>query len=136
MPDSDDSSSNSSANLPVPVTPEEPQGTRERADACAAHPRLGWQPGSMRANLEVILDSSASGDAGLSAGERTMLRNILALRERRISDLMVPRADIIAVRQDISLGELIRVFESASIRASSFMTRRSIIRRAWSTSAT
>ena len=26
---------------------------------------------------------------------------------------MVPRADIVAVQQDISLGELIKVFESA-----------------------
>ena len=112
MPDSDDLSSNSS-NLPVPVTPEEPQGTRERWLTRALRSLFGWQPGSMRANLEVMLDASTPGDAGLSTGERTMLRNILALRERRISDLMVPRADIIAVRQDISLGELIRVFESA-----------------------
>ncbi len=43
-----------------------------------------------------------------------MLRNILGLRERRIADVMVPRADIIAVKRDISLGELIDVFESAA----------------------
>jgi CBS domain containing-hemolysin-like protein len=42
-----------------------------------------------------------------------MLRNILSLRERRVSDFMVPRADIVAVRIDISLGELMRVFENA-----------------------
>jgi CBS domain containing-hemolysin-like protein len=42
-----------------------------------------------------------------------MLRNILGLRERRISDVMVPRADIIAVQRDITLGELMKVFESA-----------------------
>jgi CBS domain containing-hemolysin-like protein len=42
-----------------------------------------------------------------------MIRNILALRERRIEDVMVPRADIIAVQQDITLGELVRVFEGA-----------------------
>lgn len=113
MPDSDDPSPNSPANLPVPAAPEEPQGTRERWLTRALRSLFGWKPGSMRANLEVILDASTPGDAGISAGERTMLRNILALRERRISDLMVPRADIIAVRQDISLGELIRVFESA-----------------------
>jgi CBS domain containing-hemolysin-like protein len=35
------------------------------------------------------------------------------LRERRIADIMIPRADIIAVRQDISLGELMKLFESA-----------------------
>ena len=37
--------------------------------------------------------------------ERRMLRNILGLRERRVGDVMVPRADIIAVQQDIKLGE-------------------------------
>jgi CBS domain containing-hemolysin-like protein len=42
-----------------------------------------------------------------------MLKNILGLRERRVGDVMVPRADIIDVQQDISLGELIRVFERA-----------------------
>jgi CBS domain containing-hemolysin-like protein len=36
------------------------------------------------------------------------------LRERRIEDVMVPRADIIAVQQDISLGELVRIFQSAA----------------------
>ena len=42
-----------------------------------------------------------------------MLTNILALRGRRVDDVMVPRADIIAVQQDIPLGELIKVFEGA-----------------------
>jgi CBS domain containing-hemolysin-like protein len=42
-----------------------------------------------------------------------MLRNILALRERRIEDVMVPRADIVSVQQDIALGELMRLFQSA-----------------------
>ncbi|MGZ5840852.1 MAG: transporter associated domain-containing protein, partial [Xanthobacteraceae bacterium] len=34
-------------------------------------------------------------------------------RGRRIDDVMVPRADIISVQQDIPLGELIKVFEGA-----------------------
>ena len=42
-----------------------------------------------------------------------MLKNILGLRERRIDDVMVPRADIIAIQQDIPLGELVKVFENA-----------------------
>jgi CBS domain containing-hemolysin-like protein len=43
-----------------------------------------------------------------------MIRNILALRGRRIEDVMVPRGDIVAVQLDISLGELVKVFEKAS----------------------
>ena len=46
--------------------------------------------------------------------ERTMLRNILGLHERRIADVMVHRADIIAVKRDIPLGELMSLFESAA----------------------
>ena len=54
------------------------------------------------------------GETGFSPTERTMLKNILGLRERRIVDVMVPRADIIAVQRDIALGELMKVFESAA----------------------
>jgi CBS domain containing-hemolysin-like protein len=42
-----------------------------------------------------------------------MLKNILYLHERRVGDVMIPRADVIDVQQDIQLGELVRVFESA-----------------------
>jgi CBS domain containing-hemolysin-like protein len=43
-----------------------------------------------------------------------MLKNILGLRETRIEGIMVPRADIVAVQQDIALGDLVKVFEVAS----------------------
>jgi CBS domain containing-hemolysin-like protein len=43
-----------------------------------------------------------------------MLRNILSLHERRIADVMVHRADIVAVKRDIPLGELMSLFESAA----------------------
>ena len=53
-------------------------------------------------------------EVGFSATERTMLRNILGLHERRIADVMVHRADIVAVKRDITLGELMSLFESAA----------------------
>ena len=71
-----------------------------------------WQPETFRADLRSVLESR-SGDIGLSPRELTMLRNILSLRERRAVDVMVPRADIIAVQKEITLGELMKVFESA-----------------------
>jgi CBS domain containing-hemolysin-like protein len=43
-----------------------------------------------------------------------MLKNILSLRERRAEDIMVPRADIVAVQQEITLGELMKIFEKAA----------------------
>ncbi len=75
---------------------------------------FGWKSGSMRADLQVVLDATAPDESNFSTIERTMLRNILNLHERRISDVMVPRTDIIAVKRDISLGELMATFESAA----------------------
>src|SRR6195952_407229 len=75
---------------------------------------FGWKPGSVRDDLQVVLDTSTPDDVGFSAIERTMLRNILGLHERRIADVMIHRADIVAVKRDISLGELMSLFESAA----------------------
>src|ERR1700754_1770820 len=75
---------------------------------------FGWKPGSVRDDLKAVLEASQPDDVGFSAIERTMLRNILGLHERRIADVMVHRADIVAVKRDISLGELMSLFESAA----------------------
>src|SRR5688500_20182129 len=63
---------------------------------------FGWKPGSVRDDLQVVLDASTPDDVGFSAIERTMLRNILSLNERRIADVMIHRADIVAVKRDRS----------------------------------
>ena len=65
---------------------------------------------SLRQDLEVVLEQ---GDADLtfSPEERAMLSNILALREVRADDIMVPRADIDAVDFSITLGQMIFLFE-------------------------
>jgi CBS domain containing-hemolysin-like protein len=73
---------------------------------------FGWKSTSIRADLKDVLEAG-SGLHGFSPQESAMLKNILALRERRVEDVMVPRADIIAVQKDISLGELMKVFEGA-----------------------
>jgi CBS domain containing-hemolysin-like protein len=74
---------------------------------------FGWSPTSIRSDLKVLLDG-ATAETGFSPDESRMLKNILSLRERRLDDVMVPRADIVAVQQDIPLGELVKVFENAS----------------------
>ena len=75
---------------------------------------LGWKPTTVRADLKDILDAMSPGESGFSPEESRMLKNILGLRERRVGDVMIPRADIVAVQQDIKLGDLVRVFEKAS----------------------
>jgi CBS domain containing-hemolysin-like protein len=75
---------------------------------------FGWSPTSIRSDLKSLLEGAAATETGFSPDESRMLKNILSLRERRLDDLMVPRADIVAVQQDIPLGELFKVFENAS----------------------
>jgi CBS domain containing-hemolysin-like protein len=100
--------------LPVPV----PRVTEAAGNGASWFVRMlrawfGWKPGSIRADLEVVLEAGAGGETGFSPEERAMLKNILGLRERRVEDVMVPRADIVAVQQDIVLGDLVKVFEGA-----------------------
>jgi CBS domain containing-hemolysin-like protein len=57
---------------------------------------------------------SAESAADASTQERAMLRNVLALRQARVADVMVPRADIVAVSADVSLAELMKVFRGAA----------------------
>jgi CBS domain containing-hemolysin-like protein len=117
MSDSDPSSPSSPGgapfeprNLPVPVPPTK-EGENWLVRAMRA--LFGWKPHTARADLKDILEAMSPGESGFSPEESRMLRNILGLRERRVGDVMVPRADIVAVQQDIKLGELVRVFEGA-----------------------
>ncbi len=98
-------------NLPVPVTPRE---GGEHWFGRLFRALFGWKPGSMRADLKDVLDEMSPIESGFSPEESRMLKNILGLRERRVGDVMVPRADIVAVQQDIQIGELVRMFEGAA----------------------
>jgi CBS domain containing-hemolysin-like protein len=93
----------------VPAQAEQSEGWLSRAMRML----LGWRGASTRANLELVLtDDQAHSD--FSPEEAAMLKNILGLRETRIERIMVPRADIVAVQQDITLSELVKVFEVAA----------------------
>jgi CBS domain containing-hemolysin-like protein len=65
--------------------------------------------GSIREELASALATEDLA-AGFSPEERAMLSNILRLRDVRVDDIMVPRADIEAVDIDIRLGELFASF--------------------------
>jgi hemolysin (HlyC) family protein len=117
MPDSEPIHDNprNTRNLPAVV----PSGEVARPAAeswliRAIRTLFGWKAGSVRDDLQVVLDASTPDDVGFSAVERTMLRNILGLHERRLADVMVHRADIVAVKRDIQVGELLNLFESAA----------------------
>ncbi|HXX51119.1 MAG TPA: hemolysin family protein [Xanthobacteraceae bacterium] len=96
----------------LPVVVPEQSGQAEGWLTRAMRILFGWKAPSTRADLELVLTTEQP-QSDFSPEETTMLKNILALREKRIERIMVPRADIIAVQQNITLGELVKVFEVA-----------------------
>ena len=68
---------------------------------------------AMRESLEEVIEESERESASLSAQERIMLGNLLEFGELKVRDVMVPRADIIAVDETIGLSELLQVFREA-----------------------
>jgi CBS domain containing-hemolysin-like protein len=74
--------------------------------------RLGRQSSSLRENLEDEL-AREGGDAAFSPEERMLLGNILRLRELRVDDVMIPRADIDAVDLATSLSRVMELFQNS-----------------------
>jgi CBS domain containing-hemolysin-like protein len=68
---------------------------------------------SLRKDLADALMTEENGEPTFSPEERAMLHNILRFREVRVEDVMVPRADIEAVDQDITIAELMVIFEDS-----------------------
>lgn len=70
---------------------------------------------SLREDLADALSEhpSEGGETSFSPAERAMLNNILRLREQRVEDVMVPRADIEAIDISTPLRELLTVFEES-----------------------
>lgn len=91
---------------------------RESASGWLQHlwTRLGLaeQP-TLRDKLEVLLKEEAKATGGFSPEERKMLSGLLRFGASRVDEIMVPRADIIAVEEMEPLGALIRLFEESGV---------------------
>jgi CBS domain containing-hemolysin-like protein len=68
---------------------------------------------AIRESLEEVIEESDRQSPALSAPERTMLANLLKFGELQVKDVMVPRADIVAVEEKTSLADLILLFREA-----------------------
>ncbi|MDD9909020.1 MAG: hemolysin family protein [Ahrensia sp.] len=74
--------------------------------------RLGLRSGStLRDDLHEALAGEGEASDVFTPEERAMLQNILRLRELRVDDVMVARAEIHAVDFDTPLGEVLQLFE-------------------------
>ena len=60
----------------------------------------------LREVVEELIEEPLS-ESGISPAERILLGNIIKLRERRVGDCMVPRADIVALDVTASVKELV-----------------------------
>jgi CBS domain containing-hemolysin-like protein len=81
----------------------------------ALRARLGLSGApSLRATLEEALKGAREGSA-FSAEEREMLLRILRFGALRVDDVMVPRADIIAIDENEPIHTLLRTFDAAGV---------------------
>ena len=66
---------------------------------------------SLRDTVEDLLDEFEESEHRLSATERGMLINLLEFGELRVDDVMVPRADVIAVDVSTPLDDVVEVMK-------------------------
>ena len=50
-----------------------------------------------------------------AAEEQALLLNVIRMRDQRVEDVMIPRADIVAVNEGAALDEIVQVFREASL---------------------
>jgi CBS domain containing-hemolysin-like protein len=62
---------------------------------------------SLRETLEELIEDAQETESSIESGERTLLGNVLNLRDLTAADVMIPRADITAVSHKISAQELL-----------------------------
>ncbi len=70
--------------------------------------RVGADDTSPRDTLDEIIEEREEAEIPLDDAERMLLANILSLRDLSVEDVMVPRADIVAIECKASLAETIQ----------------------------
>jgi len=68
---------------------------------------------TMRESLEEVIEESERETQDLSSQERLMLANLLTFGDSSVSDVMVPRADIVAVEEQTPFAEAVALFREA-----------------------
>lgn len=63
--------------------------------------------GSIRETLEELIEERPDGEETINADERLLIGNVLNLRDLNAADVMIPRAEIVAIEVDAPLDELV-----------------------------
>ncbi len=99
---------------PAPAS-DEGQRPAGQGWLAAIRARFGLgEPQAARAALEEALRDEA-GVSSFPAGEREMLLRLLQFGASRVEDIMVQRADIIAIEENAPLRDLLEMFESSGV---------------------
>ena len=69
---------------------------------------------AVRASLEELIEENGEDAAPIDPHEGAIISNVLGLRDITAYDVMVPRADIVAVEHDMSLQDLARQMSDAA----------------------
>ena len=69
--------------------------------------------GSARDTLEELIEEREDSEVPIDQDERTLLANILELRGSTVRDVMVPRADIVAIDAEARLADVIQAMTLA-----------------------
>ena len=100
------------AEEPAPDAPPA-SGSREQQSSLFDRVRalFGLAPASARDDIEDVIEESASEE--FTPQERAILKNVLALHDVRVEDVMVPRADVVALALDTPLRDVLDCFRTA-----------------------
>jgi magnesium and cobalt transporter len=71
---------------------------------------IGLSDPDWRESITDVLAEASDGSSDLSSEEHHMLRNLLGFRDVRVEDVMVPRADITGVDEQIGYDDLLACF--------------------------
>lgn len=95
------------------ITPKERQSTRFKRffrSALNALPFIGsGHAPSLEHDMAELLEEHDPEGTQVGSEERTILSNVLALKDLRVEDVMIPRSDIIAVDASITLTNLKKI---------------------------
>ena len=68
---------------------------------------------TLEEKIDALLRDDDENGAPRSRSERALLANVMRLRDTRVLDVMIPRADIIALERGASLDETLQAFRSS-----------------------
>ena len=67
---------------------------------------------AVREAIEELIEETPESDTPISEDQRVLLANILKLRDKTVSDVMVPRVDIVGIAADTPLDAVVRLIQT------------------------